>query len=113
MHELSGTVKILLDEQSFPSGFNKREFVVTDDADKYPQEIKFACVKDKVELVNKLSVGEKVKVTFNIRGNEYQGKYYVNLEAWKVESTGGSAGSSDGPPPFDPGDGVLDEEPPF
>jgi len=111
MHELSGKVKVILDEQTFASGFNKREFVVTDDADKYPQDIKFACVKDKVELVNKLSVGDKVKVTFNIRGNEYQEKYYVNLEAWKVES--GGAASSDGPPPFDPGDEVLDEEPPF
>ncbi len=114
MHELSGTVKVILDEQTFASGFNKREFVVTDEADKYPQDIKFECVKDKVELVNKLSVGEKVKVTFDLRGNEYNGKYYVNLAAWKIESlaaAGGAASST--APAFDPADEVLDEEPPF
>ena len=113
MHELSGTVKVILDEQTFASGFNKREFVVTDEADKYPQDIKFECVKDKVELVNKLSVGEKVKVTFDLRGNEYNGKYYVNLAAWKIESLAAGAGNSSTPPAFDPADEVLDEEPPF
>jgi hypothetical protein len=114
MHEQSGTVKVIFEEQTFASGFNKREFVITDEADKYPQDIKFECVKDKVELVNKLSVGQKVKVTFDLRGNEYNGKYYVNLAAWKVESlaAGNSADSSE-PPPFDPADEILDEEPPF
>jgi single-strand DNA-binding protein len=114
MHELSGTVKVILDEQTFASGFNKREFVVTDEADKYPQDIKFECVKDKVELVNKINVGEKVKVTFDLRGNEYNGKYYVNLAAWKIESLGAASSSASGTPPaFDPADEILDEEPPF
>jgi hypothetical protein len=26
-----------------------------------------------------------VMVSFNLRGNEYNGKYYVNLQAWKIE----------------------------
>ena len=113
MHELSGTVKVIFDEQTFASGFNKREFVVTDEADKYPQDIKFECVKEKVELVNQLNEGDKVKVTFDLRGNEYNGKYYVNLAAWKVENLGGCASNSDTPPALDPADEVLDEEPPF
>ena len=113
MHELSGTVKVIFDEQTFASGFNKREFVVTDEADKYPQDIKFECVKEKVELVNQLNEGDKVKVTFDLRGNEYNGKYYVNLAAWKVENLGGGAGNNNTPPALDPADEVLDEEPPF
>jgi hypothetical protein len=113
MHELSGTVKEIFEEQTFGSGFNKREFVITDEADKYPQDIKFECVKEKVELVNKLNKGDKVKVTFDIRGREWQGKYFVNLAAWKIENLAGGAGDSSEPPPFDPADEVLDEEPPF
>ena len=77
MHQLSGTVKEIFDEQVFDSGFNKREFVVTDEADKYPQDIKFECVKENVELVNKLNKGDRLKVTFDIRGREWQGKYFV------------------------------------
>ena len=88
---LKGTVKVILDEETFASGFNKRGFVITDESDKYPQDIKFECVKDKVELVNALTVGDKVEVTFDLRGNEYNGKYYVNVAAWKVDKLGASA----------------------
>ncbi|MEN8734993.1 MAG: DUF3127 domain-containing protein [Lentimonas sp.] len=113
MHELSGTVKEIFEEQTFASGFNKREFVITSTADKFPQDIKFECLKDKVELVNRLNKGDQVKVTFDINGREWQGKYFVNLAAWKVEAAVAAPSSDDGPPPFDPGDEVLDEEPPF
>lgn len=111
--ELTGTVKEIFDEQTFASGFNKREFVVTSEADKFPQDIKFECLKDKVELVNNLSKGDKVKVTFDINGREWNGKYFVNLAAWRVDAAGAGGAADDGPPPFDPGDEVLDEEPPF
>jgi len=104
---IKGTVKVILDEETFASGFNKREFVITDDADKYPQDIKFECVKDKVALVNALTVGDKVEVTFDLRGNEYNGKYYVNVAAWKVDKLAGSQ------IPNTAADEVLDEEPPF
>lgn len=114
MHELSGTVKEIFEEQTFGSGFNKRAFVVTTEADKYPQDVQFECLKDKVELVSKLNKGDKVKVTFDINGREWQGRYFVNLAAWKIESLGAApAGDSSTPPPFDPADEILDEEPPF
>jgi hypothetical protein len=114
MFELSGTVKKIFDEQTFGSGFNKREFVVTTPDDKYPQDIKFECLKDKVELVNNLSEGDKVKVTFDINGREWNEKYFVNLKAFRIENaSGGGSSDSDEPPPFDPADEILDEEPPF
>lgn len=113
MYELSGTVKTILEEKTFSSGFNVREFVVTTDADKFPQDICLQCVKDKVELVNKLKEGDKVKVSFDLRGREWQGKYFVNLNAWKIDYTSGDSGRSVEPPPFDPADEILDEEPPF
>ena len=113
MYELNGTVKKVFEEKTFGSGFNVREFVVTTDADKYPQDICLQCVKDKVELVNKLKEGDKVKVTFDLRGREYQDRYFVNLNAWKIDYDAADSSSSDEPPPFDPADEILDEEPPF
>lgn len=107
--ELSGSVKLTFPEQTFSSGFNKREFVITT-KDKFPQEVKFECLKDKVELVNKLKEGDEVKVSFDVNGREWQGKYFVNLVAWKIESAGsGSAPASDDEPPqFDGGDEDFD-----
>jgi len=90
MYELSGKIKVIEDTQSFASGFTKREFVVTTQDDKYPQDIKFEVVKDKTRLLDNLTVGQDVSVNFDIRGNEYNGRYYVNLNCWKLQPSGGS-----------------------
>ncbi len=91
MYEARGTIKVIFDEQSFPSGFTKREFVVTTDHERYPQDIKFELVKDKCALIEPFSAGQQVAVNFDIRGNEYNGKYFVNLSAWKVQPADGAA----------------------
>jgi len=98
-YELEGVVKMIGDVQSFASGFTKREFVVEVEDGKFPQAIKFECVKEKTSLTDELSEGDPVKVSFDIRGNEYNGRYYVNLNAWRVEKSGG--GSSAAPAAFD------------
>ena len=94
--ELEGTVKVINEVQTFASGFSKREFVVEVEDGKYPQMIKFECVKEKTSLTEGLQIGDPVKVTFDIRGNEYNDRYYVNLNAWKLEKSGGSASASEG-----------------
>lgn len=94
--EVSGKVKVLMDTQTFASGFEKREFVITTQ-EQYPQDVKFECIKDKIAMLDSLQPGMDVTVAFNLRGNEYQGKYFVNLQAWKVTAgvaaTQGDAGA--------------------
>jgi hypothetical protein len=104
--EVSGKIKMIFDEQSFASGFTKREFVVTTQ-EQYPQDLKFECVKDKTAMLNGLQPGEDVTVHFNLRGNEYQGKYFVNLQAWKLDK-GMSTGSAEN---FDQFQGVPNAAP--
>jgi hypothetical protein len=94
MYEATGKIKLISDTQNFPSGFSKREFVVTTGDGKYPQDLKFEIVKDKCAILDNYKEGSDVKVSFDIRGNEYNGKYYVNLSCWKLE--GGSGGGSGG-----------------
>ncbi len=103
--ELEGTIKVIEDVQTFASGFSKREFVVEVEDGKFPQSIKFECVKEKASLVDGFSVGDPVKVFFDIRGNEYKGRYYVNLNAWKLERPGGGGGRKAQPA----GDAYFDE----
>lgn len=108
-YELTGTVKVVMDEMKFDSGFTKREFVVTTDDDRYPQDVKFDCVKDKTGLLKDVKPGQRVTVSFDIRGNEFKGRYFVNLSAWRVApeapaaarspaSAGGDVGDDDNPP---------------
>jgi type 1 fimbria pilin len=97
-YEVSGKLKVKMGEQSFSSGFTKREFVLTTE-EQYPQDIKFELIKDKTSAIDKFKENDTIKVSFNLRGNEYNGKYFVNLQAWRVEAE--SAGASI-PAPLDP-----------
>lgn len=91
-YELEGSIKMIGDTLSFGSkGFTKREIVVTTVADKFPQDIKFEFVKDKTALLDAYKPGQQVKVTFDIRGGEYNGKYFVNLTGWRIEASDGSS----------------------
>lgn len=89
MYEASGKIKMIGEVQKFPSGFTKREFVVTT-ADKFPQDLKFETVKDKCAMLDSFRLGDEVQVNFDIRGNEYNGKYFVNLSCWKVQNASGA-----------------------
>ena len=84
---LIGTIKVIGEVQKFGSGFTKRELVITTES-KYPQDIKFDLVKERCDLLNAYNLGDEVEVAFNINGNEYQGKHYVTLQAWKVQHIG-------------------------
>ena len=86
-HVETGTIKVIEDLQTFDSGFIKREFVITT-KDEYPQDIKFEITKEKAETFETYNkVGDEVTVKFNIRGNFHDptNRYFVNLQAWRVE----------------------------
>lgn len=120
--DLQGKIIKIDDVQTFNSGFTKREFVVKTD-ENYPQDIKFELVKDKTSLIEKFQLGDDVKVSFDVRGSEWNGKYFVNLNAWRIEAAGSGVGqqapAAPGapaavPPPgdaFDPGDAAEDDLP--
>lgn len=83
--ELVGTVKVVLDPQTFPSGFSKREVVVTPENERFPNDIPVSFAKDRAKLLDPLKPGERVKIQFDLRGREYNGRYFVNCEGWKLE----------------------------
>tara|TARA_R110001599_G_scaffold353826_1_gene599272 strand:+ start:44385 stop:44741 length:357 start_codon:yes stop_codon:yes gene_type:complete len=83
-YELTGKIKLIQDAKTFDSGFTKREMVVVVEDGKYPQEINLEFVQDKAALLDSLSPGQEVTVTFDIRGREYNGRYFNNLQGWKI-----------------------------
>lgn len=104
--EIEGSVKIVFDTQTFSSGFQKKEFVLTT-KEQYPQDVKFELVKDRIDLIDAYKPGDNLKVHFNVRGNEYNGKYFVNLQAWRIEPIGSNQSV-----PSDPfGDTGMPQEP--
>ena len=91
--EITGTIKELLEVQSGTSQatgneWQKQTFVIANNEGYQGQEQIFAFEvfgAENVEKLNKFNkVGDVVDVSFNIRTNEYNGKYYTSLQSWKV-----------------------------
>jgi hypothetical protein len=91
MSEVIGKIIVIGNEEIVGSAgtFRKRLLVVETD-EQYKQKIPIDFVQDKCSVLDKYTIGDTVKVGINIRGNEYNAKYYVSLNGWKIEKLEGS-----------------------
>lgn len=96
---IEGKLHAKFETQQISDTFKKRDFVVEYvDNPLYPQYVSFQMVQDRVSLIDNFAVGEKIEVTFNLRGREWtspQGekKYFNTLEAWRVQKLESAAGN--------------------
>jgi len=96
--EVIGTLKTKFETQKVSDRFQKREFVLTTDANTpYPQHVSFQVTQDKCTMLDGFNDGEEIKVQFNLRGREWNGpqgiKYFNTLEAWRIERAQGASNS--------------------
>jgi hypothetical protein len=83
--ELQGTIIAIGQTEKFGAKeFKKRQLVIKTDS-QYPQSIPVDFTQDKCSILDSYSLGEFVNVSVNVQGTEWQGKYYVNLQGWKIE----------------------------
>ena len=64
-------------------GFRKRLAVVKTD-EQYPQTIPVEFTQDKVNLLDNFKTGDIVKIGINLRGTEWKGKYFANIQGWQI-----------------------------
>jgi hypothetical protein len=89
--DIKGKVDKILDVQEFASGFKKQVIVIEVDG-KFPQKVAVEFGKEKIDLLSSVAVGNEVSASVNIRGSEYNGRYFVSLSGWKIDIL--SAGTS-------------------
>ena len=88
--EVSGKIKVLGDVKTYgDNGFRKREVVITTE-EQYPQHLLIEFVQDRCELLDSFNVGEKVIISINLRGREWQNpegevKYFNSIHGWRIE----------------------------
>jgi hypothetical protein len=61
--------------------WNKFNAVITEQEGEYPQSLCFEVFNDKISV----QLGEVCTIHFQVKANEYQGKYYTNITGWKKE----------------------------
>ncbi len=83
--EQEGTLHKVFETQNKTDSFQAREFVIKLDGN-YPQFIKFQLTQDRCDLINNFKEGDNIKVSFDLRGREWNEKYFTNLNAWRIEA---------------------------
>lgn len=89
--QITGKLIKRYDTEQKTEAFKAREFVIETTDGQYPQFIKFQCVQDRTGIIDGYAKDEQITVHFDLRGREYNEKYFTNLNAWRVEKAQGTA----------------------
>ena len=93
--EIEGTLSQKLSVQSGNSArgpWAKQEFILEYPDGNFTAKACFtAWGQDKVQDLGKYQVGDKVKVSFNLKSREYNGRWYNDLQIWKIAPAGAAA----------------------
>lgn len=92
--DVDGKLHRVFPTEQKSSSFTAREFVLEVPDGNYPQLIKFQAVQDRCSMLDNFSEGDLVRVSFDLRGREWNGKYLTNLNAWRIVPSGGESGGT-------------------
>lgn len=96
------------------NGWSKQEFVIETE-EQFPKKVCLSVFGDKVSLLNGLSTGDQIDISFNLESREFNGKWYSNINAWKINpvilqgNQSPAFSADDIPPPLESGE----PEPPY
>ncbi len=100
------------------SAWKKQEVVIETLEGEFSRKVCVTFFGDKAEESAKLAKGEKVKIGINIESREYNGRWFTNVNAWRVEREPAAAQAESVPPlssysgaEFVPSDDVEDDLP--
>ncbi|MBK1704531.1 DUF3127 domain-containing protein [Halochromatium glycolicum] len=110
--EITGKITQVLPEKSGTSArgpWRKQEYILETAGD-YPKQVCFMVWGDRIDQFA-IREGQELRVSFNLESREFNGRWYTDVKAWRVEPAdeGGQAEASPGamnpnePPPFDDG----------
>ena len=90
--EITGRLIEKYETQTVSDKFKKREFVVEyrdNPNSSFTEMVKFQLTQERCTLIDPMSIGQEVRVFFNLRGRKWEKdgnvSYFTNLEGWKVE----------------------------
>jgi len=94
----------------------KKQDIIVETEGQYPKKVCVSIWGDKIKE-DQLKTGAMLNISFDVESREYNGRWYTDVKAWKVEAAGTSAGkTTDGPidePHFEEGNMGDKEDLPF
>ena len=95
-YKAEGKIEKIFDSETKGASFQVRQFVIEVSEGQYPQMVAFQLVQDKCTLIDDYSEGDMIEVDFDLRGREWNGKYFTNLQAWRIARAGEGGGQGGG-----------------
>lgn len=100
--EITGKIILALPEQSGVSkagnSWKKKEYVL-ETQETYPKKVHFDLFGDKADKYP-LSVGQTVRLKFDIESREYNGRWFTSIRGWEAEPI--DAAAAPAAAPFEP-----------
>lgn len=95
--DITGKIVQIMNETSGQSKTGntwvKQEFVI-ETFDKFPRKVMMSLMGDKVQELKKFKVGDEIKAALNIESREYNGRWYTDIRAWRIEGNSSQSSSS-------------------
>jgi hypothetical protein len=89
---ISGVITEILEVENGVSKagkeWQKQAFVINTEAEFNPLVCFSLFGADKIAMLANKGINQLVEVSFNVSSREFNGKYYHNLDAWKIETLG-------------------------
>ncbi len=63
----------------------KQPFVIESHGDRFPKKICFIAWNERAEQVAQLPLQTEVRIAFDLESRQYQGRWYTDARAWKIE----------------------------
>ena len=73
--------------------WKKQDIIVETDAT-YPKKICISIWGDKIDA-SQLQTGNTLKIDFDVESREFNGRWYTDVKAWKIETAGSSSVNSE------------------
>ena len=70
--------------------WKKQHFIVEYMDGNYPKKVSVMAWGDKADMLKNLQPGTEVKVAFNVESREYNGRWYTDVKAWRIELSSGT-----------------------
>ncbi len=67
------------------NSWQKQEFVI-ETVEQYPKKVCANLWGDKLDMLETVNIGDMVKVSFSLESREFNGKWYTDVRAWKIEA---------------------------
>jgi len=92
----------------------KKQSFVIDTGAQYNPEVCFSLFgEDKIAMLEGLNPGTEIEVSFNLSSREYNGKYYHNIDAWRINRAAAAVVENMPQAPLEASDDDEDDDLPF